>query len=118
MATIVVPNFNTAKSYVGLNSYVYTVTQAGVSTATLQVSPRASSTLTASITQAGSATASSSVTLNSIPTTNPSHICIVRLTMNLAVGDTVTYALTSSATIDQELNTTETIINFLQGQVN
>ncbi len=115
MATIIIPNFNTQKTLIGLNTYQYTIpadTAAGtIVTARMEVSHKQGSQLTASIVQAGSISATLA-TKTAQPTVTPNttaqNMTIVIAKTTCSPGDTISFAVTSSATPDLELNTVST----------
>lgn len=120
MATVVVPNFNTEKTYVGLNTYTYTIKTAGLHTAKIQVDHHAPSNLTVQIQQTGSVTATlASGTVQptgSTVTAGQSSVILVALA-NCAVNDVIQFVLVSSAVNDQQLNTVKATFKVNQGQV-
>jgi hypothetical protein len=119
--TIVIPNFNTAKSVSGLNTYVYTVTSAAVHTCGISVEHRESSTMTISIVQAGSVNATlATMTLPGSTTTagEPQSIATLKVAANCAIGDTISFVLTSSSAIDEQLNTVKALLNVHVGGLN
>lgn len=104
----------------GLNSYQYTVQNAGLHNCRIEVDHRAGSTMTISIVQAGSVNATiATVTL--VPPANslgPQNSTVLQACINAAVSDTVTFVLTSSAAIDTELNTVKSKLNVHLGGLN
>jgi hypothetical protein len=121
MATIVIPNFNTIKAVVGLNTYQYTVQSAAMHSCNIKVDHREASTLTVSIVQAGSVNATlATMTLPGSTTTagEPQSTAVLIATANCAVGDTLSFVLTSSAAIDEQLNTVKSRLNIHVGGLN
>jgi len=120
MATLNIPNFNTEKVMVGLNTYTYTVQVAGLHNAKIQVDHHQASNLTCTITQSGSVSrtlASGTVQpLGSTVTQGQSSIILYGLA-NCSVGDVISFVLTSSATNDQQLNTIKSTFKVNAGQV-
>lgn len=112
MATVIIPNFTTGeKVYAGLNTYTYTIQTAGMHTCKIRVSKRASSNMTISITQAGSVNATlATITVQPESTTTGNTVVPLRVVANCAVGDVISFVLTSSLPIDQELNTVKSEI--------
>jgi hypothetical protein len=120
MATIIVPNFNTVKEYTGLNTYQYTVTAASMHNCSIKVEHRDASTMTISIVQAGSNNATL-VTTTLVPATNvgdPKSVASLNVIANCSIGDTLSFVLTSSTAIDNNMNTVKATINVHQGGLN
>jgi hypothetical protein len=116
MATIIIPNFLTEKVVDGLNSYQFTTTVAGMHTCRIVVDHRDSSTMTISIVQAGSVSATlATTTLPGIPAGSPQPNVILQGTANCAIGDTLTFVLTSSEVSDEQLNTVKARLNIHMG---
>lgn len=118
MATIIIPNFNTQKTEVGLNTYTHTIATTNLHTARIELSHRSASSVTASIVQTGSNNATlATVTVQPITspnsTTQPSAILTVRA--NCVAGDTISFVLTSSTAEDQQLNTIKSNMIVTQG---
>lgn len=118
MATVLIPNFLTQKAYVGLNNYQYTITVAGIHQCRIEVDHREASTMTVAIVQAGSV--SSTLATATLPggssvSGSPQATFILQAPANCAVGDTITFQLTSSAAIDEQLNTVKLRVNVHQG---
>jgi hypothetical protein len=121
MATIVVPNFLTQKTYNGLNSYQYTVASAAMHTCRVEVDHREASTMTISIVQAGSVNSTlATMTLPGGTSTagGPEATAILQALANCAIGDTLTFVLSSSAVIDEQLNTVKARLNVHVGGLN
>lgn len=107
MATIIIPNFTTQKTMVGLNTYQYTVQSAAMHQVRIVISHHQSSNLTCSIIQTGSNNATlATVTVQPIvsPADTAQSSTILTATANCAVGDTLSFVLTSSNIDDQQLN--------------
>lgn len=116
MSTVIIPNFNTEKAVVGLNSYQFTCAVAGMHTCRIIVDHRDSSTMTVSITQAGSVSSTiATTTLPGIPAGSPQPNVILQGTANCQVGDTLTFTMTSSDVADQQLNTVRARLNIHMG---
>lgn len=121
MATIVIPNFNTQKVVDGLNSYQYTIATAGMHTCRIEVDHREASTITIAIVQAGSINSTlATMTLPGSTTASggPQATAILQALANCAVSDTLTFTLTSSTPIDQDLNTVKARLNIHMGGYN
>jgi hypothetical protein len=121
MATIVIPNFNTQKCVDGLNSYQYTVQSAANHTCRIEVDHREASTMTVSIVQAGSvnATLVTATLPGSTTTSGNAHSSLILQAMAVCQpSDTLTFVLTSSAGIDQNLNTVKARLNIHVGGIN
>lgn len=121
MATIVIPNFTTQKTMVGLNTYTYTIQTAGLHVCRMVVSKHQTSTLTASITQAGSVTATlATATAHSVASTGTvgQSSIILEATANCAVNDVISFVLTSSGSTDKELNTVKADMIVTRGSGN
>lgn len=113
-----IPNFNTQKTMVGLNTYQYTVGSTSIHSARIKVDHHQSSNLTVSIVQAGSVNATlATATVNPSGTTTTDGQSSVVLTAlaNCQSGDTISFVLTSSATVDNQLNTVRSSMIVTQG---
>jgi hypothetical protein len=118
--TIVIPNFNTEKTYVGLNTYTYTIKEAGLHNAKIQVDHHQASNLTVSITQTGSVSstlASGTVQPKGITVTAGQSSIILYGLANCSIGDVISFVLTSSAANDNQLNTVKSTFKVNAGQV-
>jgi hypothetical protein len=107
MATVIIPNFNTQKTMVGLNTYQYTIGSNNLHTARIVVSHHQTSNLTVSIVQAGSVNATlatATVQPQGSTVTDSQSSVILTTTANCQSGDTISFVLTSSASTDQQLN--------------
>jgi hypothetical protein len=121
MATIIIPNFLTQKVVNGLNSYQYTVGSSAMHTCRIEVDHREASTMTVSIVQAGSVNATlATATLpgGSSVQGMPQGTLILQALANCVSGDTLTFVLTSSAPIDEQLNTVKARLNIHVGGLN
>lgn len=121
MATVIIPNFNTQKVYVGLNSYQYTIQNAGMHNCKIKVDHRTASAMTISIVQAGSVNATlATTTLSPTSSSNgdPQSSAILNTIANCQPGDTITFVLTSSAAIDEQLNTVKSRMTVNPGGLN
>jgi len=121
MATIIVPNFNTQKVVDGLNSYQYTTQSTTLHTCRIEVDHREASTMTISIVQAGSVNATlATITLPGGTSTQgaPQGTVILQAMADCTSGDTITFVLTSSASIDNMLNTVKARLNVHAGGLN
>ena len=119
MSTIVIPNFNTEKSMVGLNTYTYTVGSASLHKCQIQVDHRSASSLTVSITQSGSFSgtlATGTVQPQSSTSDNGRTGIFLVALANCQAGDVISFVLTSSASIDEQLNTTKATFKVSVGQ--
>jgi hypothetical protein len=118
MATIIIPNFNTEKAVVGLNSYQYTVQAAGLHNCKIEVDHREASSLTVSVAQAGSVSATlATVTLPGVASNLPTG-AFLNACANAQPGDTLTFSITSSNPIDEQLNTVKAKLNIHIGGLN
>lgn len=121
MATIIIPNFLTQKTMVGLNTYTYTIVNAGMHIAHIVVSHHAPSNLTCAITQAGSVN-TTLTTATVQPVTNPNNTAqsslILQATANCQPGDVISFVLTSSSANDKQLNTVKSDMIVRQGMGN
>lgn len=120
MATIIIPNFNTEKTMVGLNTYTYTIVNAGLHTAKIQVDHHAPSNLTVQIQQTGSVSAvlaTGTVQPTGSTTTAGQTSIILTALANCQPGDTIQFVLVSSAGNDSQLNTVKSTFKVNQGQV-
>lgn len=121
MATIIIPNFNTQKTMVGLNTYQYTIQTAGLHVAHIVISHHAPSALTCSIVQAGSVNSTlATVTVQPVttPNTTGQSSTILTATANCAVNDTISFVVTSSAANDQQLNNVKLDMDIRRGSGN
>jgi hypothetical protein len=119
VATVIIPNFNTQKTVNGLNSYQYTVQSAANHTCHMVLTHRDASQITASIVQAGSVNATlDTVTLPGVPAGSPQSSLILNTMAVCQPGDTITFVLTSSATIDNMLNTVKADLKVNVGGLN
>jgi hypothetical protein len=121
MATIIIPNFLTQKVVNGLNSYQYTTASTAMHTCRIEVIHREASTMTVSIVQAGSVNATlATMTLAAGSSTSggPQGTVILQACANCVSGDTLTFVLTSSAAIDEQLNTVKALLNIHVGGLN
>jgi len=103
MSTIAIPNFLTQKIVNGLNNYQYTVKDAAVHNCRIEINHSNSSGLTVSIVQAGSKNATlATATLpnSSSMEGQPQGTFILSAASNCAIGDTLTFQLSSSSAID------------------
>jgi len=108
MATINIPNFDTQKTMVGLNTYQYAVQTAGIHKCSAIVSDLQTSGLTVTISQSGSVSATIA-TATEVPLPQPNTTGqssrIIEGLANCQVGDVISFTLTSSQVDDQQLNT-------------
>ena len=121
MATIIIPNFLTQKVVNGLNSYQYTTTSSAMHNCRIDIDHREASTLTISIVQAGSVnTTLATATLpgGSSVAGMPQGTFILQACANCTSGDTITFVLTSSSPIDEQLNTVMARLNVHVGGLN
>jgi hypothetical protein len=121
MATINIPNFLTQKVVNGLNNYQYTTTTSAMHTCRIEVNHREASTMTIAIVQAGSHNATlATITLpgGSSVQGMPQGTYILQATANCVSGDTLTFELSSSAAIDEQLNTVVAKLNIHVGGLN
>ncbi len=121
MSLVIIPNFLTQKVVNGLNSYQYTVGSAAMHTCRIEIDHRDASILTVSIVQAGSVNATlATMTLPGGTNASgmPQTTAILKATANCQVGDTLTFVLTSSSAIDQQLNTVKSKLNIHVGGLN
>jgi hypothetical protein len=117
--TIAIPNFNTEKVYDGLNTYTFTVNTAGMHLCRIKMDHRAASTMTIAITQAGSVnTTLNTITVASVPSGSPQTSTILQSLANCAIGDVLSFVITSSSTEDQQLNTIKATMNIHMGGLN
>lgn len=119
--TIIIPNFNTQKVGSGLNSYQYTIQSAQLHNCKISVDHREASTMTVSIVQAGSNNATlASITLAGGSSTAgaPQGTVSLNACANCQIGDTITFVITSSAPIDQQLNTVKSRFTVNAGGLN
>jgi hypothetical protein len=120
MATVIIPNFNTQKVYNGLNTYTYTVGSTAMHMCDIKVQHRESSAMTISISQSGSFTGTlATVTLNPSSGTagQPQTEVDLQALANCVSGDVISFTLTSSASIDEQLNTVQSLIRVSVGTV-
>jgi len=120
MATIVISDFMDQKIVSGLNSYQYTIPTAGLYNCNIKVDHRESSAVTVSVVQAGSVN-STLATFTLVPSSTSggaAPAAILNVCANCAVNDTITFVLTSSAPIDQQLNTIKSKITVRAGGLN
>lgn len=118
MANVIIPNFNSQKTEVGLNTYQYTIINSGVHTAKIRVSVHQSSTLTITISQSGSTSATlATVTHAAIvqPDTTGQSSIVLSALANFVSGDVVSFALSSSAVTDNQLNNVKADMIVKQG---
>jgi len=103
--SIAIPNFTTgAKVVSGLNTYTYTIQNAGVHYCRAEVDHRNGSAATISIAQSGSRSATLATTTLTANTTDipmPQSTAIVIGAANFAANDTVTFTISSSAAADK-----------------
>jgi hypothetical protein len=116
MATVIIPNFLTPKEVVGLNTYSYTVQNAAMHVASIQVDRRADSAFTIQIEQNG--TPVNSITVAPVPSGSPQSSQSLSATMNCAANDVIAFVLTSSAPIDQQLQGVKSLLNVHIGSSN
>jgi len=118
MATIIIPNFLTQKVVDGLNTYQYTIQNAGMHLCDCKVDHDGTSQLTISIVQAGSVNATlATITLPGNTDGNAVSTTPLQALANCAINDTISFTLTSSAAIDNQLNTVKARLNVHQGTV-
>jgi hypothetical protein len=118
MATIVIPNFNTQKTFAGLNTYTYTIQNAGVHTCRIKTDHHQQSNMIAAISQSGSFSgtlATGTVQPVPLPNTTGQSSLILEARANCQPGDVITFTLTSSASNDQQLNTLKSSMIVTQG---
>lgn len=119
MATINIPNFLTEKVVDGLNSYTYTIQSAGVHNCRIIVDHRNASTMQVAISQSGSVSAVVGIiTLTAVPEGGPQNTVILQGTANCAVGDVITFVLSSTTPDDLGLNTMKARLNVHLGGLN
>lgn len=119
MATVIIPNFNNQKTVNGLNSYQYTIQSAANHTCHMVLTHRDASMITASIVQAGSVNSTlSTITLPGVPAGSPQSSVILNTMAVCQPGDTITFVLASSASIDQMLNTVKADLKVTVGGLN
>lgn len=119
MSTVIIPNFNTQKTVNGLNSYQYTVVSAGNHTCHMVLTHRDASMITASIVQTGSVNATLlTKTLPGVPAGSPQSSLILNTMAVAQPGDTLTFVLSSSASIDEMLNTVKADLKISIGGLN
>jgi hypothetical protein len=112
MALVLIPNFNTEKVVSGLNTYQYTVQSAAVHNCRIKVDKMPPSTMTISIVQAGSHSGTlATVTLVPVPGSDGQTSQILQAPANCQPGDTLSFVLSSSASIDEQLNTVKATLN-------
>lgn len=121
MATVIIPNFLTQKVVNGLNTYQYTIQNAGLHNCKIKTDHREASSMTISIVQAGSNNATlGTITLS--PTSsaagNSQSSAVLNTIANCQPGDTISFVLTSSAQIDNQLNTVKSRITVNPGGLN
>lgn len=107
MATITIPNFNTEKVVCGLNTYQYTIQAAGVHYCRIEVDHHASSQATITISRSGSVSATlATLTLPGSSGSNgfSQSTTVLIAAANFAVSDVVSFAISSSNVVDQQLN--------------
>lgn len=107
MATISIPNFLSQKAVSGLNSYTFTAVTPGTHYCRMEVDHHSSSAATIAISRSGSVSAtlgSLTLTPNGSGVAAPQSTAIVIGAANLLAGDVITFAVSSSAAIDQGSN--------------
>lgn len=117
MATIIIPNFLTAKELLGLNTYQYTALTAAMHVASIRVDRRQSSAFTITINQNGSPVSSITVQPLSDQTVAQSSQSL-SATMNCAVNDVITVVVSSSSTSDMGLKDCKAILDIHIGSNN
>jgi hypothetical protein len=118
MANITIPNFNTQKTFAGLNTYTYTIQTAGMHTCRIKTDHHQASNLTSTISQSGSF--SGTLTTGTVqPIATPNNTgqssLILEARANCQPGDVITFTLTSSTANDQQLNTLKSNLIVTQG---
>ena len=116
MANVNIPNFLTPKEVNGLNTYQYTVQTAAMHVASIRMDRRQNSAFTISIQQNG--TPMNSVTVQPVDVSAIQSSQSLSATMNCAVNDVISFVLSSSAPIDQQLNTISALLNVHIGSSN
>lgn len=113
MAASFVLKDNQANQICGLGSFTYTVSSAGPFSVNVMSSVNPASSLSITIAQSGS----QSVSVSSVaPSSVQSHIELSNK-FNCAVSDVLTVTISSSAAIDEQLNTVESIVVLRAGLV-
>ena len=106
---------------VGLNTYTYTVVNTGIHTAKIETDIRASSNITVTISQSGSVSATlatGTVQPTILPNTTSRSSLILLGLANCAIGDVISFVITSSTPIDQDLNTVKATFRVNAGLTN
>lgn len=108
MATIVISEFTTQKVSNGLNTYQYTIPVAGVYSMKIRTEKLPASTMTIAIQKNGTPIATT--TLAAVDTTNGQSTANLSVLSNCVVNDVISFVLTSSNAVDQQLNS---VISFI-----
>lgn len=116
MSTITIPNFLTPKEVNGLNTYQYTVVTPAMHVASIRLDRHATSAYSMAIQLNGSPVNSASVAM--LPPGSSQSSQSLSATMNCAANDVISFVLSSSAAIDQQLNTAKAILNVHIGSSN
>jgi len=108
----IIPNFLTEKVYTGLDTYQYTVVNAGLHVASIRIDKMPSSAITVSIIQAGSvnATLATMTIVPNLPYSAQTSQSLA-VTANCAASDTLSFVLTSSAPADETPNGFKALMN-------
>lgn len=107
-----IPNFLTPKVICGLDTYNYTIVNAGMHVASINLTEQPPSGMSILIQQNGSTKASFSA-----PAASQNHIDL-KVTMNCAANDIISFVLSSSNAGDQQLNSIKGILIVHQGSSN
>jgi len=112
MATVTIPNFLTPKVVNGLNTYVYTTTTSAMHVARIDVPIIPPSGMSIVIKQNTTTIATSAA-----PAATQGAITM-SATMNCTSGDTISFVLSSSTAMDEQLNTVKATLNVHIGSSN
>lgn len=114
--TVIIPNFLTQKVVNGLNTYQYTVQNTAMHVARIRTTHPTNTGITITINQNGSpvATVTPAATLPDTGQTSTE----LHTTINCTSGDVISFALSSSAAPDEQLNTVVSTINVYVGSGN
>lgn len=116
MATITIPNFLTPKVVNGLNTYQYTAKSAAMHVASIRIERHADSAYSIAIQLNG--TPVNSVSVAALPSGSPQSSQSLSATMNCAINDVISFVISSTATIDKQLNASKAILNVHIGSSN
>jgi hypothetical protein len=111
MATTI-PNFLTPKVITNLDTYNYTVLSAAMHVASIQLTEIPASGISILIKQNGT-------TVATAPAPSSTQLAItLKVTMNCAINDVISFVLSSSTPSDQNLNAIKAILNVHVGSGN